>query len=279
VLSRKVRPPLGIGGLLECVSLSVSFSHRRVGSSILASLSEAGGNESKKVPSKPLPPRSTLFPTRHVKRTPAPSNARVTPMSGGGLEIDKLFISNNLNGSVADCLKFKFVPQFQYGTDAKLIREGGCFGRELSTWRPLRRSSRTTVTRFSGSTRYRFFGASLSQSLHAQPLRQWFAASKNRSQNCYFVCLFSCRIDGLVGEHASCLAGSQGGNLLLPLRGGACAPQLREDVRIAEVCGAEVGDELREAADQAAHEESGCRAAISASRTQRASASREARQR
>ena len=68
---KKMRPPLGIGGLGECVSLSVSFSHRRVGSSILASLSEAGGNEFRKVASKPLPPRSPLFSTRHVKRTHA----------------------------------------------------------------------------------------------------------------------------------------------------------------------------------------------------------------
>jgi hypothetical protein len=68
-------------GPRECVSLSVSFSHRRVGSSILASLSEAGGNELRKVASKPLPPRSPLFSTRHVKRTHAPSNARIAPMS------------------------------------------------------------------------------------------------------------------------------------------------------------------------------------------------------
>jgi hypothetical protein len=40
-LVKKMRPPLGIGGLGRRVSLPVSFSHRRVGSSILASLSEA----------------------------------------------------------------------------------------------------------------------------------------------------------------------------------------------------------------------------------------------
>jgi hypothetical protein len=39
-LVKKMRPPLGIGGLGRRVSLPVSFSHRRVGSSILASLSE-----------------------------------------------------------------------------------------------------------------------------------------------------------------------------------------------------------------------------------------------
>jgi hypothetical protein len=37
--------PLGIGSPGRRVSMPVSFSHRRVGSSILASLSEAGGND------------------------------------------------------------------------------------------------------------------------------------------------------------------------------------------------------------------------------------------
>ena len=71
--SRKMRPPLGIGGLEECVSLSVPFSHRLVGSSILASLSEAGGNELRKVVSEPLPPRAPLSSTHQVKRTHGPS--------------------------------------------------------------------------------------------------------------------------------------------------------------------------------------------------------------
>jgi hypothetical protein len=69
---KKVGPPLGIGGPGRRVSMPVSFSHRRVGSSILASLSEAGGNDLQKVTSKPLPPRSPLFTFRHLKR------ARVT---------------------------------------------------------------------------------------------------------------------------------------------------------------------------------------------------------
>ncbi len=50
-----MRPALGIGGLGECVSLLVPFAYRRLGSSILASLSEAGGNELRKVASKHLP--------------------------------------------------------------------------------------------------------------------------------------------------------------------------------------------------------------------------------
>jgi hypothetical protein len=40
-VGEKKGPPLGIGGPGRRVSLPVSFSHRRVGSSILASLSEA----------------------------------------------------------------------------------------------------------------------------------------------------------------------------------------------------------------------------------------------
>ena len=83
-------PQLGIWGPEGRVSLSVSFSHRRVGSSILASLSEAGGNELRKVVSKPLPPRSPLFSTRHVKRTHAPSNARVAPISPVRLVFSKV---------------------------------------------------------------------------------------------------------------------------------------------------------------------------------------------
>jgi hypothetical protein len=66
---------LGPGAPRRRVPLSVSFSHRRVGSSILASLSEAGGNELQKMASKPLPPRSRPFTFRHVKRVYTPSNA------------------------------------------------------------------------------------------------------------------------------------------------------------------------------------------------------------
>src|SRR6266403_2000135 len=59
---------LGPGAPRRRVPLSVSFSHRRVGSSSLASLSEAGGNDLQKMASKPLPPHSPPFTSRHVKR-------------------------------------------------------------------------------------------------------------------------------------------------------------------------------------------------------------------
>ena len=57
VTGKKKGPQLGIWGPEGRVSLSVSFSHRRVGSSILASLSEAGGTIYREMTSKPLPPR------------------------------------------------------------------------------------------------------------------------------------------------------------------------------------------------------------------------------
>jgi len=58
-------PPLGIGGPLKArFQLLASFSHQRVGSSILASLSEAGRNDLQKVTSKPLPSRLSLWTVR-----------------------------------------------------------------------------------------------------------------------------------------------------------------------------------------------------------------------
>ncbi len=49
-------PPLGTGSPEGAFQMPMSFSHRRVGSSILASLSEAGGNDPQEPASKPLPP-------------------------------------------------------------------------------------------------------------------------------------------------------------------------------------------------------------------------------
>src|SRR5258708_1859053 len=62
--------------------MPVSFSHRRVGSSILASLSEAGGNDLQKVTNEPLPPHSPLSAFRQLKRAHSTSNARGAPSSG-----------------------------------------------------------------------------------------------------------------------------------------------------------------------------------------------------
>jgi len=46
--------PLGTGSLRRRISMPVAFSHRRVGSSILVSLSEAGGHEPQKPQASPF---------------------------------------------------------------------------------------------------------------------------------------------------------------------------------------------------------------------------------
>ena len=69
---KKMGPPLGTGSPERRVSFPASFSHRSVGSSILASLSEAGGNDPRKSASKPLPPRfaSSHGPSTETHPTP-----------------------------------------------------------------------------------------------------------------------------------------------------------------------------------------------------------------
>ena len=66
---KNLGPPLGFGSPGRRVSFPVSFSHRSVGSSILASLSEAGGNDLQRLTRKPLPPRSPFPASRQTKRT------------------------------------------------------------------------------------------------------------------------------------------------------------------------------------------------------------------
>src|SRR5882724_1634133 len=78
--TKKWGPRLGTESPGRRVPLLASFSHQRVGSSILASLSEAGGNDLQKVTSKPLPPRLSLFTSRHVERAHACPIARPAPM-------------------------------------------------------------------------------------------------------------------------------------------------------------------------------------------------------
>src|SRR6267142_6115708 len=77
---KKWGPRLGPRAPEGAFRLLASFSHQRVGSSILASLSEAGGNDLQKVTSKPLPPRLSLFTSRHVERAHASPTARPAPM-------------------------------------------------------------------------------------------------------------------------------------------------------------------------------------------------------
>jgi hypothetical protein len=84
------------------------------------------------------------------------------------------------------------------------------------------------------------------------------------------------RTDSL-SQHSARTADCHGGDLLLPLPGVSRAQRLRENVRIAEVRCAAMGNKLRQATHQAAHGESRRWTAISASRPQRASTNREAR--
>src|SRR5947209_13130997 len=114
---------LGPGAPEGAFQLPVSFSHRRVGSSILASLSEAGGNDPRKVPSKPLPPRSTLCAYRHLKRAHAASNARATPAGNQSPLLAKTMILLGLGPNTSLPNRAKTGLANQFGTVPKLIRE------------------------------------------------------------------------------------------------------------------------------------------------------------
>src|ERR1700675_4720087 len=62
-------PRLGSGARIGCVPVTRSRRDRVMGSSILASLSEAGGNDPFDLVSKPLPSHS-LDPADRVERNP-----------------------------------------------------------------------------------------------------------------------------------------------------------------------------------------------------------------
>ncbi len=62
---------LGSGAPIGCVPVTRPRRDRVMGSSILASLSEAGGNDPRGLVSKPLPPHS-LDPADRVERNPRP---------------------------------------------------------------------------------------------------------------------------------------------------------------------------------------------------------------
>src|SRR5260370_9037211 len=85
---KKRGPRLGSGAPEGAFQLLASFSHQRVGSSILASLSEAGGNDLQEVTSKPLPPRLPLFTSRHLKPAHALSNALLPPNVTSALRLN-----------------------------------------------------------------------------------------------------------------------------------------------------------------------------------------------
>src|SRR5215813_15673949 len=109
--------PLGIGSPERCISFPVSFSHRSVGSSILASLSEAGGNDPRKPASKPLPPRFANFhePSTETHPTPTP-NAKSKPIHTNSKTILMSLKINNLAKPIQHPPSTNLVPQFQIGT-------------------------------------------------------------------------------------------------------------------------------------------------------------------
>ena len=66
---KKMGPSLGIESPGRCVSFPASFSHRSVGSSILASLSEAGGNDPQNRQASPFPLALPIPTNRLLRRT------------------------------------------------------------------------------------------------------------------------------------------------------------------------------------------------------------------
>src|SRR6266436_3419324 len=114
-------PPLGIGSPERCISFPASFSHRSVGSSILASLSEAGGNDPRKSASKPLPPRfanscepsTETHPTSHLYAN-APPSVRDRLDFPIPLQIQLLTVSRSLHPCI------DAVPEFRFGISQSL---------------------------------------------------------------------------------------------------------------------------------------------------------------
>ena len=89
-------PRLGPGAPEGASQMPVSFSHRRVGSSILASLSEAGGQRSAQIASKPLPPRLQFRVVRLLLRAHVSLYARSKPTKGGPPSLYKTLICHEI---------------------------------------------------------------------------------------------------------------------------------------------------------------------------------------
>src|SRR5260370_21574437 len=91
-----MRLPLGNGSAEERPPTSRSFLDRGVGSSILASLSEAGGNALHKPTREPLPPRAPEFAGRHLECAHAGHPASLRPSSFASRERWIPFVTNKL---------------------------------------------------------------------------------------------------------------------------------------------------------------------------------------
>jgi hypothetical protein len=117
-------PPLGIGSPERRVSFPASFSHRSVGSSILASLSEAGGNDPRNQASKPLPPRFAFSPEPSTETHPTPTlNANVQPTLATDASALIYLQTNALQISRVALARTNLAPEFRIGTGPSPFRE------------------------------------------------------------------------------------------------------------------------------------------------------------
>lgn len=102
----------------------------------------------------------------------------------------------------------------------------------------------------------------LAESLYALPPWPPSPSAHCCPRNCDLASVFSGKRAYSLGEHARGVTSGDGQHLLLPLRGVQSASRLREDVRIAEVRFAELGEDLRQAAVEAACREQRCRTTV-----------------
>jgi hypothetical protein len=205
------------------VSFPVSFSHQSVGSSILASLSEAGGNEPRKSASKPLPPRSPFFLARYSKRAHSPPEC--TPLTNPSLPLSAT--------SSADYKRLTFVLLPLSLTHLHLQDHFGipqfCFGNSPlppSLLCPSPMTSRTFGSKSSVFPNHRFFSPLLPQSGYA-------IASSRQSSLSTALCAcgprsrFRASSRFLERRHPSFLAKAQNRRVLLRLHF-----QVRQNVRL-----------------------------------------------
>ena len=150
----------------------------------------------------------------------------------------------------------KCVLEFQFGT-LQIGIGNSCLFRLRPFCTPA--GSRTPVTKYSGCPRYRFFDAELARSPHAQiPFPSLFGWASLRAGERNTPCLPAGWITDGLGGYAGRVAKQRSSNLLLLLRGFARAPGMRKVVRIAQVCIAAVGRNVRQAAIQATDPEPRC---------------------
>ena|SRR5271155_3818161 len=156
-----------------------------------------------------------------------PSNARVAPMSAGGRVPSKSFINKYLL-HLRNCPRRpNSVLRFHFGTVTKLNRELSASHLAAS---PVRPSSRTPVTGFSASPRYRFSGALTSNSVDAHPPQQADHLADFEGRSRRLPDMFSCGITDSLGGHTSGVTNGYDQHVLLPLRGVKRAQRLRKDV-------------------------------------------------